>query len=133
MALAADRPPPAELPLVDLAFVPGDDASTPEAATSALSAAAVPLAVVTGGAAGSIVFEDGAEVSALPASVGPVVDTLGAGDALAAGFAFEYLRTGNAALAHAAGVRLASATCAHYGGTLGPRGEWDVPLRRRSS
>lgn len=130
MDLAGEAPLPAELRFVDIAFVPlagGDEI----ALVRRIAEQGVRFVVVSRGGDGSAVYASDRLVSFRPASPTTVVDTLGAGDALAAAFCIAYLRSGDIGLAHERAADYAARTCAHFGGTLGPRGEWDSPLSRR--
>jgi len=130
MDLQPGAPLPAELPFVDIAFVPVAGAA--EGATVArIAGAGVRIVVALRGSDGSALYEGRRLVSEVAPPSGRVVDTLGAGDALATAFCIAYLRSGDMPGAHLEAAHYAAQACAHFGGTLGPRGEWDTPLRRR--
>jgi sugar/nucleoside kinase (ribokinase family) len=71
--------------------------------------------ILTCGAEGALWCSRGAEIVAVPAMPGPVVDTTGAGDAFAAGFLAARLEDSNAAEALAAGARLARRVVSQVG------------------
>ncbi len=132
MDLQSEMPLPAELPFVDIAFVPVAGA-TEGATVARIAGAGVRNVVALRGRDGSALYEGGRLVSEVAPPSGRVVDTLGAGDALAAAFCVAYLRSGDMPGAHLEAADYAAQACAHVGGTLGPRGEWDTPLRQRAA
>ncbi len=74
------------------------------------------LAVVTQGAEPVLVAERGQQVQAVPVPVVRMVDTTGAGDAMAAGFLHEWMSSRDAVAAAAAGVATASRAIMVTGG-----------------
>jgi fructoselysine 6-kinase len=102
---------------VDILFVSRSGASRDDAMTlgQGLVRRGLQIAVVTVGASGAVAVERGGR-SAACSAVGPVaVDTLGAGDALAAGFLASWLANGDIELALERGSLAAAAACAHEG------------------
>lgn len=92
-------------------LVPG---ATDAAAAARALAELRPLAVVTDGAAGAwVAWED--RCAHVPAASGPVVDTVGAGDALTAGFLAAWAGGAAPQAALAAGVALAAESVARAG------------------
>lgn len=75
---------------------------------------AVPLAVVTRGAEGSVILDGESEVS-ISAAPAQVIDTTGAGDAYAGGFIAAFARNAPLAECGALGARAAAAAIAQYG------------------
>lgn len=75
----------------DLGLLRGDGGADPDA-MAALFAAGPDLVVVTLGAGGAVAYRRDAPPQMQPAFAVPVVDTIGAGDAFAAGFAVSRLR-----------------------------------------
>jgi fructoselysine 6-kinase len=132
MSLAPDRPLPEELPYVEVAFAPVPRGWEEPSLVRSLAAAGASVVVATRGAEGSAVYRAGSLVDERPPGPGPIVDTLGAGDAFAAAFCVTLMRTGDLMHAHEAAVHRAAAACAHLGGSLGPGGEWDVPRTART-
>lgn len=76
----------------------------------------VPIVALTRGAAGVEVFVYGAEPVAVPAIVVDAVDPTGAGDAFAAAFLAEWVRSSDAVAAARAGVEVASRAVMAIGG-----------------
>lgn len=104
-------------PLVDLAFLSAGDADTPTCLALAERVAALgPRAVVvTRGARGALALAGGRVVHRAPVPT-DVVDTLGAGDALVAGFLDAWLDAPDPDAALAAGAREAALACRTPGG-----------------
>lgn len=92
--------------------------SSAYAAAQALSTMPPQYSVVTDGAAGSFLISDG-EIHAVAAAPGPVVDTTGAGDALAAGFVAARLDGADALEALQVGARVAACAIRFVGGHAG--------------
>ena len=85
----------------------------PNAIVAALRAVA-DVVVLKEGAAGCLVAWDGG-IARVPAVATSIVDTTGAGDAFAAGFAVEYIRSHDPLAAARAGSALAAATVSRMG------------------
>ncbi|MFC0680037.1 carbohydrate kinase family protein [Lysobacter korlensis] len=75
-----------------------------------------PVAALTLGAAGCLVARAGGEQVPIPAVPTAVVDTTGAGDAFAAGFLAEWVRSGSIGRAGSAGVEAAADCVGIIGG-----------------
>ncbi len=97
------------------AFTRAPSAST---AAEALGSMGLRYAVVTDGAAGSLLVAEGV-VQTVTAVPGPVVDTTGAGDALAAGFVAARLAGADALEALRMGSKAAALAIRHIGGHAG--------------
>ena len=66
--------------------------------------------IVSLGGDGALLVGEGIEATLLPAPKGKVVNTVGAGDSLVAGFVDEYVRSGNIAKAFRRGIATGSAS-----------------------
>jgi sugar/nucleoside kinase (ribokinase family) len=75
-----------------------------------------PVVALTLGARGCLVSESGGSSVSVPAHSAPVIDTTGAGDAFAAGFLAEWVRSGSIAAAGQAGVAAAAQCVGIVGG-----------------
>lgn len=101
-------------PQVDIAICSLPSGDSAEDRARAVAALGPRTVVVTQGAAGATVLSAG-RLHHAPAGSGPVVDTLGAGDALAARFLTGLLRREDPASALHAAATYATETCAEYG------------------
>lgn len=99
-------------------LLPGWTSDDPAAAAVALSNEGMPHAVVTAGAAGAVAHHDGI-LTHQPAIATIVVDTVGAGDAFAAGYLAAYLRGLDVGQRLLLGARLGAAACQHAGDSEG--------------
>lgn len=77
------------------------------------------IVVVTRGAGGALALEQGKPPIAYPAATGEIVDTLGAGDALAAGFLSAWLSGASLHDALGRGIEAAAIACSHFGALPG--------------
>ena len=66
--------------------------------------------IVSLGGDGALLVGEGIEATLLPAPKGKVVNTVGAGDSLVAGFVDEYVRSGNIAKAFRRGIATGGAS-----------------------
>lgn len=101
-------------PLVDIAICSAPEDESPEERARALAALGPQLVVVTRSAAGAtLLTPDG--IHHAPPGEGPIVDTLGAGDALAARFLVGLLHKEPPADALSSATRYATKACGEYG------------------
>lgn len=119
------------LPYVDIAFLslPGTSRDDAEAFAMRVAAAGPRVVVVTMGPNGSLAY-DGLRCfvqAALP--VEPLVDTLGAGDALTGAFLATWLEGGSLPECLYQGALLAAQTCTHLGAWV-PKDEREGELKR---
>lgn len=92
--------------------------SSVDAAAQALSTMLPKYSVITDGAAGSLLISEG-EIHTVAAASGSVVDTTGAGDALAAGFVAARLAGADPLEALQVGTRVAACAISFVGGHAG--------------
>lgn len=106
---------------LEVAFFSAGDCDEDEAKATASDAVqdGARIAVVTRGAAGSVLY-DGQKMLTVPAVATDVVDTTGAGDSYIAGFINEFVRGGGLSDCMEAGATRAAATCRHRGGWRQP-------------
>lgn len=108
----------ATLGAVDILFASAPGISMPAAQRHAreLLERGPGVVVVTRGPDGVVAIERGREPESCPAAQGDIVDPLGAGDALAAGFLAGWLAGATIARALELGTASAAVACSHLGG-----------------